>query len=1511
MQKDKPTEKEKLLAKINKLEKALEAKNNSTTIPTTAEHMQNDFKNVALLRKAILESPQSIVVFAIDKNFRYLDFTVSHKKTMREIWGVEIKQGVSILDYIGNNQDKEKAKKNFSRALKGEYFIIREEYGNKKLKRTFYENHYSPIFDETTNKIIGVSVYVIDISYLRNIEIKLKQQVDEYSAINKKDKILNHELFLLNQQLHGAEQQLRTTNKQLKESIRQIKENEKNLKALFSVMDDIVIEVDNNGKIINMAPTSPNPNLLKMPSEKIIGKTLHEIFSKDKADTFLHFVQKCLTEKRTLTIEYSLQINNNEYWFKGKGTPKTSRTILYIAHDITDYKKTIKALKESEEKFKDMTNLLPLVIYEMDFDGNLTFANKMAFELFGYSVNDLNNGLNIFNMIAPEEVERAKKNIKGYLAGEPPKNSEYIAITKEGKKFPVLLYSSFIINNNKFTGLRGVVVDISSLKEAEEKMKENERKYRLLATNTLDVVWTTDLDFNQTFVNDAVYNLLGYSPEEYLKLNVKDVTVSKDMGIIYKGAKYLLRKYKLDGKIVQTQFETEQIKKDGTKIFVEVRANLLLDEKGNPIGFQGRTVDITSRKKVENELLEEKERFQKFAELSLEGIFIHENGIAHDVNDSALKMFGYSYQEIVGHNIIELLVDKKYHNSIAKKLKNNYTLPYVIEGIKKDGTKITLEIQGISVTKYYKGNKSIRVVAVRDITKRIKTEKRLIESERFNRSIMESAVDAIVSLNEDGLIRSWNKAAVKMFGYKKKKMIGNSFSSIFPSKHNLFVNLKNLRNSKNLIGKTIETIALKENGTEFPVELSLSSWETFGKKNYVSVIRDISERKKYETEQLKLTAVATQTPVIIIITNLNGEIEYVNPKFIELTGYTFEEVIGKTCSFLKSGEHPLEVYQDLWNKITSGKIWRGEFHNKKKNGELYWESAFITPIIDKEGKKINYIKIAEDITEKKREEQIKKIIYNLTNAVTTSIDLHDFAKTIKNELSTVIDTSNFYLALYDKNLNIFSFVFHSDEKDKIKFLPADKKTLTSYVFKTKKSLLVTSKVRHQLIKSGEFEQIGAEAKNWLGTPLIINNKVIGVLAVQNYHDKNAFNNSDIHLLEIIAHQISILITRKRDIDRLKEALKKSQESERLKSAFLANMSHEIRTPMNGILGFIDLLNDDNLTQVEKEEFIDIIHKNSNRLLETINDLIDISKIESGQMKVSINETSINKLLKELYNFFKLETTAKNLYFTTSLALPDDKDIILTDESKLHGILTNLIKNAIKFTKQGGISFGYKLDKNFIEFFIKDTGIGIPKERQNAIFNRFEKADIEDTKVYEGSGLGLAISKAYVEMLGGKIWLNSEENIGTDFYFTIPYKTSPSATAKNANKTTENKEEISTSNLTLLIAEDDNTSFILLKRIFKNMFKKIIYARTGKEAVELCKNNPKIDIILMDIKMPEMNGYEAAKEIRKFNKDVIIIAQTAFALAGDKEKVLNSGCNDYITKPVDKKTLLKKIKQFIK
>lgn len=380
-------------------------------------------------------------------------------------------------------------------------------------------------------------------------------------------------------------------------------------------------------------------------------------------------------------------------------------------------------------------------------------------------------------------------------------------------------------------------------------------------------------------------------------------------------------------------------------------------------------------------------------------------------------------------------------------------------------------------------------------------------------------------------------------------------------------------------------------------------------------------------------------------------------------------------------------------------------------------------------------------------------------------------------------------------------------------------------------------------------------------------------------------------------------------DELIKAKEKAEESDRLKSAFLANMSHEIRTPMNGIIGFADLLEENNLEEEKKKQFLQIIKSSGMQLLNIINDIIDISKIETGQIRFSEEKVLLNELLQEVYSFFKPITDKKGLDLIMNMEISQGQNELMTDGVKLRQILTNLINNALKFTEKGYIKITSYRQDNLIHFEVQDTGCGISKENQSIIFDRFRQIDRDEGAIQGGTGLGLAICKAYIELIGGSIAVYSQPGSGSTFTFSWPFrieslKVEPLLNSQNTGLT------YNWQGKTILIAEDELVNFFYIHEIISPTGANIIKAVNGREVLEYISQNSMPNIILMDLKMPVLNGFDTTSEIRKINKDVPIIAVTAYAFAGEKEKAFQTGCNMFVHKPFKKEEILKSISQLM-
>ena len=380
---------------------------------------------------------------------------------------------------------------------------------------------------------------------------------------------------------------------------------------------------------------------------------------------------------------------------------------------------------------------------------------------------------------------------------------------------------------------------------------------------------------------------------------------------------------------------------------------------------------------------------------------------------------------------------------------------------------------------------------------------------------------------------------------------------------------------------------------------------------------------------------------------------------------------------------------------------------------------------------------------------------------------------------------------------------------------------------------------------------------------------------------------------------------------LVRARQKAEESDKLKSAFLSNMSHEIRTPMNAILGFSNLLANKTISGNEKLEFIDLIRHNANNLMSLVEDIIEISKIESGQFEIRNAPCHLNSLLNEVKEVFEEElfrrgTNSVKIYLKEGLS--DTKLQILTDGERLKKVLSNLVGNAIKFTDKGYVEFGYDLNsKNELQFHVTDTGIGLPEGSEDLIFNRFYKCSNNDDKLYGGTGIGLTIAKHLVRYLGGEIWVAPKASVGTTFCFTIPFQKIVAPTSEKIKLWPS--DSINWEDKIFLIAEDEEDNFRYLEVVLSLFNAQIIWARDGREAVDIVSKRDDIDLILMDIKMPKMDGYSATKNIRKISPRIPIIAQTAYAMPEEKAKAMQAGCNKYITKPINYNDLIELISHY--
>ncbi|KAB2866674.1 MAG: PAS domain S-box protein, partial [Bacteroidales bacterium] len=650
----------------------------------------------------------------------------------------------------------------------------------------------------------------------------------------------------------------------------------------------------------------------------------------------------------------------------------------------------------------------------------------------------------------------------------------------------------------------------------------------------------------------------------------------------------------------------------------------------------------------------------------------------------------------------------------------------------------------------------------------------------------------------------------------------------------------------------------------------------------IGIVEDITERvkadevlKKKEQDFRILSSLTTDAASVLSF-NPDGTFnrQWLSDSLLHTVGYSPDEI----DSFEKWAKivHPedLHPYKEAVGKIMLGQKVSLDFRVIGKNGKVFWVNNTVFPEYDESGKPVRLISALKDITAEK--EALIALDYQ-RNLLDTIINIAPVGIWLsKPDGSYPIINKNFS-ELIGYGTAMFSMtpeeIEHCRKSDDIALKsdePIEVEEDITFIDGNKHTIKV--------FKRRVFD---------------INGSVLGVLGIS-----------------------TDITERKRYEKALVEALEKAEESDKLKSAFLANMSHEIRTPLNGIIGFSKYLrNFPDTSRDETLKFLNIICNSADHLLNLINDIIDISKIEVGQLKIAPESINLNALLNEIYTFYysaNPDLSKRGVSFRITTSLSDAESSIVVDKVRLRQVLNNLIGNALKFTREGSVEFGYELttDKNYVRFFVKDTGIGISKDKVELIFQRFRQADVDITKKFGGTGLGLAISKSLVDLMGGNIWVDSQPEIGSTFYFTLPFIKTAIPVAKS-DAPFEFKEVMDKlKGKRILIAEDDTNSLFYLKTVLQNSGIVCLEALNGRDAVNLFLKNPDVDLILMDLKMPELSGFEAIKEIRRVSPKVPIIVQTAHVFNDEKVLCNAMGCDNFISKPVDINVLFSALIQLI-
>ncbi len=1327
-------------------------------------------------------------------------------------------------------------------------------------------------------------------------------------------------------------------------------ESEKRYRSLFELSPVGIVVHDAESNIVNVNETYCT--ISGYSSSELLGKNIDFLAGSQIAESIIENRKRILSGEILKHEVVNVRKDGTELIIELSESAITlsdgSTGILSIAADITERKKNEQEIRKQSDFQQRLIDAIPLPVYYKDTKGFYQGCNTAFSELMGKSNEEI-IGESVFDIQNKRYADVYFDADLRLLETGGIQSFESPVVEKTGGIREMLFRKATYPNaDGSVAGIIGSMTDITDRKAIENNLIEKNKDLQFLSEYALSLSSVgSDTDLGKRMV-DEIKNYSGsvfasfstYNKEEnalvldYVSTDIEnlDELVS---GIINDGTflffpadvdvvKQLLTQSVTintslseltNGKLSEEQ-GTQFSELTGICHLAAISLHLADELYGTVLlGFSDgqKSPDpellksfsyISSvtlrRKKAEESLKEREERLRKVVDSAQDAmIIIDENAKVVIWNLSAERMFGYSFSEVEGKELHTLIVPEKYREEYAKGFASfSKTIEgkavgvmQELEAIRKDGVTIPVEM-ALSSMKIE--NSWFSISAIRDISERKKSQEAIIRSEKSYRKLFDANRDAlaVIGLKGNGKLvhlLEVNDAGAEMLGYSKIVMQNIPLSNLEEGLSNkiIYERKKALESGKNL---SFETRLVHRSGKRVSVEMTLNMINYDGKPAVLMIAHDISERKykeslqklqyniataalnasglqelyeavrkelsalidtsnfyiafinektglmhspfemdekisipqwradrslsgrvvkqgkslgftkkqitelaskgeidiigeqseiwlgapvfkgkkaigliavqNYENEfaynddsqyimelaahelgnyivskeaeetNLKLSSAVEQNPIGIMITANNGTIQYVNPKFCEMSGYSLEEVIGKNPSIVKSGYHDAPFYADLWNTIKSGKNWYGDLRNRRKDGTLYWESMIISPLVDPNGNVMNFIAVREDVTGKK-----------------------------------------------------------------------------------------------QMIED------------------------------------------------------------------LKNAKEKAEESDRLKTAFLQNISHEIRTPLNGILGFSELLIQDWTTPEDRVEYNDAIQHSGKRLMEIVSNILDISIIEAGQVVLAPEKFNVNNFIIELYNFYQGQASRRNLNMRYEFGLPNAFADITADTTRLYQVMNNLLNNALKFTNSGEIVFGYKVDKESLVFFVKDTGIGISDEHLSRIFDRFYQVEQSSTRNYEGAGLGLAISEGLVLAMGGKIWMESEKDKGTTFYFTMPVGDLAADTAADSTDETPRESEV------ILIAEDDDTSYRLLLTSLKKFGVVTLRAYNGEEAVDLVKKHQQISLILMDIKMPVMDGLEATKLIKQIRPELPIIAQSAYAFNEDIEKAREAGCDEHLSKPI--------------
>ncbi len=1006
--------------------------------------------------------------------------------------------------------------------------------------------------------------------------------------------------------------------------------------------------------------------------------------------------------------------------------------------DITERKIAESALEDSEKRFRLLFENAPLSYQSLDIKGNLIDVNPTWLKTMGYDSEEV-IGRHFTEFMTPDSASLVKQRFKHFLEAGEIHDYEFEMIRKDGSHIFVNYNGNIGYDElGNFKQTHCIFTDITERKQAVEALKESEEKYRKLVDDSPDAI-AIYIDGKIVYVNNTSVSLMkASSAVELIGMPIIQFVHPDYRGLVTKRIMDAMKSKK-----ALPLADEKFIRLDGSEVDVEVKAIPIIYEKKPAIQIIVR--DITVRKQTEEALYKSEQKFRSIFEnhSAVKLLIEPDTGKIVDANKAAANYYGWSIEELKQMKIQQInTLPLEQVLEIMQRTKNQQQGHYEFQHRLKNGT-----IRDVDVfsSKIEISGKTFLHLINHDITERKKAEEALRVSNLRYEKLFTKAEDGILILSEKGKIISVNESFAKMHGYTIDEMLEMDIRDLdIPETAKLL----NERLAHILSGGAMkfESGHYHKDGHIILLEVTTSRI-TLGNEILIQAFhRDITARIAKDEELRKLNEAIIQSPVSIVITNLDSKIEYVNPKYTKVTGYTFEEAYGQNPRVLKSGETPAEEYSKMWAKLASGVMWTGVFHNKKKNGKLFWESANISPIKNNRNEITHYVAVKEDITDKvEKENELRKYREHLEELVKEKT----FEVTKQNIFfRTLIDTIPNPIFVEDTNLRFTEVNKAFEEFFNISRNEVLGKRIQDYA--PKASTLAKKYDKQLLIKhdTAVYESIVPNKENGI-TPVLIYKSSFGLPG------KNP---------EGITALIIDISKQKEMEETTLEALQKEKELNEMKTSFISMASHEFRTPLTTILSSADLLKKYYKKWEEKKNIAHFqkIQDSVQYITSMLDEVLTISRSDKGKIDFNPSVVDLNDFGIKIIEQIKSQATPHhNLIYNYNFPYQN----VIVDSKLLDHILNNLLTNAIKYSPEGGdVILTVDDDNEFIKFTIKDNGIGIPEEDKNKLFEPFFRG--ENSGDIKGTGLGLNIVKRYVDIHHGELSLESKLGEGSKFFVKI-------------------------------------------------------------------------------------------------------------------------------------------------